>query len=93
MPPLRLHECEPGVRLSVGAVEVRDHSLQVVRGRHEVGIEDDEELGVGLAAAGLQRPGLVALAIVAPPYVAVDACRRTHLGARPVDERPCVVVG
>ena len=91
--PLSLHERKAGVGLAAWDVEVWNGAKQKVLGRHEVCVEDCEELCVRLFATLLERASLVALTNDAVPHVAVHTCGFPNSGADIFDERPRVLVG
>src|ERR671918_184862 len=93
MAPLRLYERETGIGLAVREVEVRNRPQQEVPGRHEVRVEDREELRVRLLATLFEGTGLVAVPIDAVQHTAVDACRRPDAGADVFDQIASVFVG
>ncbi len=85
--PLGLDQCAVGHRAAGGVVEVRDRALEGVGRWNEVGVEDGDELGVGLLPAVFERAGLVAGAPRPVDPGAAHAARAAHAVADGLDHR------
>jgi hypothetical protein len=80
MAPARLHHAHAGI------VERRHHAAQEVARRHEVRVEDRDEVSPRLAEPVLERARLVSEAVAAPDHAHVDAGPPPGLGPRFRDE-------
>src|ERR687892_952082 len=92
MAPLCLDQRQAGVRLTVRLIEVRNGSQQEILWRHEIGVEDDQELGFRLLASRLEGASLVPVAI-APVQNAAIAPPGPNLGADLLDQPAGLLIG